>query len=313
MGSWEIVRWEERDVDAVLSVWGKAFASRRCGFQVDGTTFRRRVLENPAFDPEGALLATDRNGVVGFALAVDSRAGPIGYLSALVVHPSNRGQGIGSALLEGVDAFVASRGIRELRVRARGNPISCASGVDVSTPAHCFLMNRGFRSDGFLSLVMKMDLDRFDWQNEVEEFAEENRARGIQFGLCGPEHAETLCQMMAEAFPDWEPSARAALYGEPTSDVMVATDGPRVVGFSGPIGSGSDGRGTFLWIGTHPQYRRRKIGTVLFHLLCAEFRRRGAIHTVLTTGLNNPAQDIYFGAGFEVLYLIDNSLVKRFA
>jgi ribosomal protein S18 acetylase RimI-like enzyme len=119
---------------------------------------------------------------------------------------------------------------------------------------------------------------------------------------------------MEETFPGgWEASVRGRLEGDPPYPVLVATDGPRVVGFAGPIRVEADGHGGFTGIGTHPEYRRHKIGTTLFHLLCAEFQRRGATYCILHTGLRNPAQEIYFGAGFKMMYLVDYSMVKRLA
>lgn len=52
---------------------------------------------------------------------------------------------------------------------------------------------------------------------------------------------------------------------------------------------------------------------VLFHLMCAEFQKRGAKFGTLHTGLRNPAQEIYFRAGYRVRHLVDYCLVKRLA
>ena len=92
--------------------------------------------------------------------------------------------------------------------------------------------------------------------------------------------------------------------------MVVATDGPEVVGRAGPV-SVLRGRGGFHGVVVGAQYRRRKIGTVLFSLMCAELRKLGATHTVLYTGLSGFAQEIYLRAGCRITRVVDFSLVKQ--
>ena len=91
----------------------------------------------------------------------------------------------------------------------------------------------------------------------------------------------------------------------------VAYAGDRVVGFSGPIGVAASGRGGFMGVVTDPEFQRRKIASVLFEMMCAEMRKRGATYTNLYTGLQYGAQEIYFAAGCRAQYAFDHSLVKR--
>ena len=250
--------------------------------------------------------------VVGFTLAVAADDGDHGYLSVLMVDAEYRGRGIGTGLLKRAESFLLGRGKEAVRVGYQGNPISFATGVDVSTPAHPFLLNRGFRNDGSVSLVMELQLADFEWHEEIDEYIRANEERGIRFGLCDAEHRDALCRFMETCHPGgWERSVKGALDGDGPYPVLVATHGAQVVGFTGPVRVREGGGASFSGIGTDPEYRRNKIGTVLFHLLCAEFKKRGATYDVLHTGLRNHAQNIYFGAGFRVLHLVDYSLVKK--
>ena len=312
MSDWQIVPWKADALEGVIDLWQRTFADRKHDFRVDEGAFRSKVLENACFDPNGALLATVDRRVIGFALVVAPPDELHGYLSVLLVDADCRGRGIGTGLLKKTEDFLVEGGKEAMRVGYRGNPVSFATGVDLSTPAHTFFLNRGFRNDGSVSLAMELQIADFQWRPEIDEYIRVNEARGIRFGLCDAEHRAALCQFMETHHPGgWERSVKGALEGDGPYPVLVARDGPRVVGFTGPIGVSSGGRGGFSGIGTDPEYRRNKIGTVLFNLLCMEFRKRGATYDTLHTGLRNPAQNIYFGAGFKVLHLVDYSLVKK--
>ena len=305
----QITAWEEKQIEPVLDVWQRALSDRKYDFQMHETKFRERVLNNPAFDPEGALVAEAEGKVVGFALAVALTEGNTGFLSVLMVDPAYQRQGIGSALLKRAEAFLAHQGKEQIRTHG-GNPIRFSTGVDVTMPAYYFLLNRGYRNQGSLDLYMQMDFADFEWQEEVSGFIEESKKQGIRFGLCEANQSQALCRFLQEHFPGLEASVKEVLTGEPPYPVFVATDDPQVVGFSGPLWVQPGGYGGFRGIAMHPDYQRRKIGTVLFNLMCAEFKKRGAAYTILYTDPQGHAQKIYFRAGFKVKFLIDQTLTK---
>ena len=312
MTFFEIIPWEDGHLSAVLSLRQKVFDDRHYDFQMDNAIFRERVLGSASFSAEGALVAKAGEAVVGFALVAKSTETDAGFLSVVMVDPARRGKGIGSNLVSRVESFLKSEGIHELRVGYKGNPISFCVGADVRTPGYTFLLNRGFRNRGSLSLWMEADLGEFQLPDEILGYIAEGRKNGLEFGLCEESHWEGLCQFMQVQFPGgWEQSITSRLEGSPPYTVVVAAEGTRVVGFAGPIRVHENGAAGFTGIGTDPEYRRRKIGSILFNLMCEEFQKRGATHNVLHTGVNNPAQEIYFGAGYRVMTLVDYSLVKQ--
>lgn len=312
MSAISIASWKDEDLAQVMDLWQRAFADRKYDFRIDEAGFRQRVLAHPDFDPEGAITAKVEGRVVGFVLAVAPGHGETGYLSVLMVDSGYRQNGVGGRLLGAAEGFLAERGCTEMRIGYKGNPITFATGVDMKTPAYTFFLNQGFRNRGSVSLFMETTFAGFELREEIKGYIEENRSRGILFGLCEAGHREALCEFMVALFPGgWEASVKFCLDGDPPYPVLIATDGPVVVGFAGPVRIGEDGRGSFTGIGTRPDYRRGKIGTVLFNLMCAEFKKRGVARNTLHTGLNNPAQEIYFGAGYRVRQLIDYGLEKR--
>ncbi len=302
----------EDHLDSVIHVWRRAFDGRSHDFQIDREGFTEKVMECTCFWPDGCLVALNGSEPVGLAVVAVPEEGDYGFLSVILVDPEWQGKGIGSRLLLTAEGFLKSCRKAELRIGYRRNPISFCTGVDVSTPAHRFLLNRGFRNRGSLSLIMTRSLEDFELTDDIRSYTQENAAQGVQFGLCEEPHKEPLCRFMEACHPGgWEQSVKGCLDGSPPYPVLVATAGPEVIGFTGPIRVTPDGRAGFTGIGTHPDYRRRKIGMVLFHLLCSEFRERGGVSSSLHTGLRNPAQEIYFSAGYRVQYLVDYSLEKR--
>ncbi len=312
MDKFSISSWRDGDLLPVIDLWQRAFAGRKYDFRMDEAGFRQRVLAHPDYDGKGALIARVDTRVAGFALAVAPLTGETGYLSVLMVDSDFRRKGFGGRLLDAAGEFLAGRGCTEMRIGYKGNPITFATGVDMKTPAYTFFLNQGFRNRGSVSLFMETTFAEFELREEILGAIENNRSRGILFGLCDARHREALCAFMEALFPGgWEASVKSCLDGVPPYPVFIATDGPAVVGFAGPVRVGRDGSGGFTGIGTHPDYRRGKIGTVLFNLMCAEFKKRGVARNTLHTGLNNPAQEIYFGAGYRVRQVLDYGLVKR--
>ena len=301
--------WNRAFDTGIVDLWHEVFSGRRYDFEMDHRKFET-VTSGSSFSAEGAQVATKDDRVVGFVLATDTDE--LAFLSVLMVHPDFRRQGIGAGLLRRSEDFVRSRGKEEIRVGYKGNPVSFATGADVSTPGYYYLLNNGYRNDGSLSLFMDLTFDRFEWRDEIDRYISENNTNGIRFSLCGDEHRDGLVNFMSAAFPGgWEASVNARLVGDPPYPVMVAAKGKRVIGFAGPIRVSDGGVGGFTGIGTHPDFRRRKIGMVLFNLRCAEFKERGATRNTLHTGLHNPAQEIYLGSGYRVRTLLDYSLIKK--
>lgn len=109
------------DLDALVAFWNRAFVDQRNFHPLTAAEFRRRVLDCPAFDPAGLILAWRTDGaaptLVGFAHAFRpfpktppyTRLGD-GYrqhsLALLYVEPEMRRQGIGSRLLQAAEGWL---------------------------------------------------------------------------------------------------------------------------------------------------------------------------------------------------------------
>ncbi len=88
---------------------------------------------------------------------------------------------------------------------------------------------------------------------------------------------------------------------EKNQKVLVALEGNTVAGFTGPIYPETSGRAYFAGIGVAPNWEGKGLGTVLFYKLCQAEKDCGSKYMSLFTGKENPAQNIYKGAGFNVV------------
>jgi N-acetylglutamate synthase-like GNAT family acetyltransferase len=119
------------DAPALVSLLGEL------GYPIEGETLQRR-LDALVASPAVALLVAERDGrVVGLAsmhvMPLIERA-PMGRLSAIVVAASERGAGIGHALVERVESEARARGCERLEV----------TSAERRADAHAFYRSLGF-------------------------------------------------------------------------------------------------------------------------------------------------------------------------
>jgi hypothetical protein len=57
LNRWQIIPWQDGELEPALNVWRKSSSDRGYDFGMDRTAFRERILDNPCFDPNGALVA----------------------------------------------------------------------------------------------------------------------------------------------------------------------------------------------------------------------------------------------------------------
>jgi GNAT superfamily N-acetyltransferase len=111
--------FQQSDLATFVDFWNNAFADRRNFYPISTTDFQKRVLDCPAFDPDGLVLAWhgDKAGgerLVGMVHAFRP-APPYGLylrweqrhdLALLYVDPAYRRQGIGTRLLRAAENWL---------------------------------------------------------------------------------------------------------------------------------------------------------------------------------------------------------------
>ena len=107
------------DLDPLVAFWNQAFADRRNFAPLTAAALTRRVLDSPAFDPAGLILAwqiepSGELALVGLVHALRpppqtglyAKWGPHHYLPLLYVAPSHRRQGVGARLLAAAENWL---------------------------------------------------------------------------------------------------------------------------------------------------------------------------------------------------------------
>jgi len=127
-----------QDVPVLVAFWNRAFAGRRNFHPISVEEYRRRILDCPACDAAGLILAWQRDGSGVEALAGMVHAfrppEPRGHyrrwagshaIAVLYVDPERRNQGIGSRLLQAAENW-----LYYCPVEIGGQALPCYGGVE---------------------------------------------------------------------------------------------------------------------------------------------------------------------------------------
>ncbi len=293
------------DEDEVVRLWGKVAESERDIGTLTLDDFRKRVMSNPNFDPEGAFLAYSGETLVGFCL-VTIRREPFrarsleefpAFISAIMVHPSYRRRGIASTLISKAVKYVRIRGKREIRT-GFDNPIPLFIGIDVDKQGILnFFHEMGFEEE--VEIVMRLSLSEFEKEEEIKQLQKRIENFGILVMSIVKQDVQGMLELLREQAVWWyEPMVKDVESGRlDMTNVYLAKEGERTIGFVRV--DKIDENGEVWGILTSPDKRCKGIGTLLLFSALNKLKKDGVKIVGLTTGNTNfPAQRIYGKAGF---------------
>ncbi len=317
-----ILRFEDRHLPQVVALWNTHLCGQTQYKPLTEKEFEDKFLKNPSFSYDGTFVAVEEGRVIGFANGIvkkeflpgENHGNTPGYLTMVVVETGLRGKGYGSALLRELEDFFRKSGKKKSQ-SIFFNPIKLewyipgtdrhdhnnSPGVDADTPAVAFMEKNGYAVRS-REVSFHLDLSGFRMSEKTAAKREELTQRGIFTGYYDPGKHTGFDELFDDlGSGDWRKGIMDNLAQEKPDPVIVAADHGKICGFTGPIRAQESGRGFFVGIGTHSQYRGGGIMSVLFELLLEGFKTAGAQFSTLFTGVENPARKIYERTGFTAV------------
>jgi len=296
-------------VHEAVALWSEAVVAQGQGYEQHTLAASRlqAIMADPNYLPEGAVLAEQDGKLVGLALGyvqrVDFRGeGDLdnkpGRLAGVAVRPDHWRKGIGRALLSKVEEVLARHGKSAISFETYRMPLHLANRFYLDTDPYRFMIACGYRPLAH-ALLLRHELSEFALSDDIQRRRERLATEGIQVRWYEPQDRPELLPFMQRCFPGgWFTTIKSATDGPRAAKILLAVAQRRVVGFIGPFWPpNAAGLGGFGSPGVDPEFRRRGIGAVLFHLGLDHLKDLGARFTDYSTGIQNPAQHIYFRSG----------------
>ena len=263
------------DTDALVRLWNLALGP---AFPIDAEVWDSCTWRAPGFVADDAMVVWQDRAPVACAVAKLWRLEPtpgfdptIGHVSALLVHPAQRGQGWGGQLLAWAEDRLRSQGATTALVGREARPFFC--GIPEAVGALPFFTRRGYAETGVV----------YDVYRDLQGYQPHPQAQAARASLGGrlnlraavASDAPDILAFLETQFPGrwfYEVGAFLAAGGPPHDIVVLRLDGA-VQGFArihspetshlayslnwrraalapagglGPIGVGQAGRGLGL-------------------------------------------------------------------
>jgi len=296
------------DEKGIVAAWQKSLPYD----PIDLKLFRKKILLDPNFDPEGAIVAVDEEGeIIGFVLALvrrlpmykDDLEPENGWITVFFVHPDHRGQGIGTRMFGMAKEFILKKRNRRHIFFSPYAPNYFLPGIDKNTypQGYELLIKEGF-TELYCAVAMDRSLVDFSIPAEVKQLKEMRERQGFKFVHAEDCHVYELIELATEVFnPDWGRAIREGiLQGLPMDQILVAQKEDKVVGFC--LYGGYEGiPERFGPFGVEPSMRGLGLGKILLNQCLFEMRAKG-LHNAwfLWTAEESPAGKLYKKTGFEV-------------
>ena len=313
--------YKETMLPQMVQLWKEEAVRIRYKAYDSPEEWKAELLDKADFDPEGCILAfTDSGSLAGFAAAISqkeflpgqNRDNTPGYIFLLVVKEEYEGRGVGSSLLERVEAFLKGQGKHEIRISHKcpikmswyidreGHEHNKAPGIRTDSRGYVFFQRRGYE------LVQKevsyyLQLEKFYIPADVQKHIMELKQQGIRVawfdGARNFGYEEMFGRLRDQSFLK---KFRDGIREHKKILIVEDRDG-RVMGTAGTVYPEKNGRGFFSALAVDPADGGRGIGNVLFFSLCQALKDMGAEYMTIFVTETNFARRIYEKAGFSAV------------
>ena len=294
------------DFGPALELWNET----RRRDPITARFFKRKILFDVCFDPEGYLLAESDEGLCGYIYvvrrlrALDNDNAPLptdGWINGFGVLP-DAPEGTASLLLAAAEEFAKKHGLGKLSATPY-SPFYFTQGFDSKYETHYIDM---FKEAGYVPRgeSYARDIDLLSWVEPPELRAARAAAEADGFGFGGLTN-ELLVPFFAYLntyqSAGWRIRIRELLYDNDDLDrIRIVTYGGEVIGFcifGDPDGSPE----RFGPFGVRADFRGRKLGQILLADCLFEMKKRGLHNAWMQwTDKGCNAHYVYEKAGFYI-------------
>ena len=309
----KVVSYQKKYHDKVYELW-KISAVNQGYVSLSAEEFDLTLLCHKAFNADYAFVMLDEEKVCGFICGCVADKVPevaeAGFFTCLLLLPEYETLNNTKVLLEALESAIRKAGKKKV-ICSYFNPIrlpwvipetkNCqhnnAPGIDIDLPLYKRMLDCGYY-DRVRECAMYLNLSEF----EIPDSIREKERKALEEGYTiewydGKKHKELAKMVDSMNNSMWSSEIP---YAAENINMLVAVKENCVVGFTGPVYPEKTGRGYFAGIAVSAGHEKHGLGTLLFYRLCLEEKRAGSVYMSLFTGMDNHAQRIYKGAGFQV-------------
>lgn len=317
-----VKKLEDSYIPEVIELWNTLCREEILYKPLTVNDFKDKFVKNPNFDYDGTFILLEDNKVCGFANGIykkdylpgETFENTPGYMTMVMVKRDKRRKGYGRLLVENVEKYLKESGKNSVRIDFF-NPVNLqwiipgtlnhdhpnAPGVDKDGAAYEFFKKIGYIERN-VEVSMYNDLSKFELSDEINRKYNKLYNEGISIEVYDKSKHEGLSTFFDNLNNEhWRKDINDNLLLESPLPFLVAAKDGKICGFAGPLEIEESGRGKFCGIGVEPGFEGKGIGTLLFFMLCYNFKKIGAAFMSLFTGENGNARKIYSSAGFEVV------------
>lgn len=284
--------YQTNDFDSVIRLWNQVLTRD----PITDYRFQWKVLADPNFDPEGCAIAEKNGEIVGFCLGI-RRKEPLeriglqenlAWITAMAVKPSEQRQGVGTALLQHVEAYVAGSNLEWIFISPYV-PNYFVPGVDVDAYAsgHAFFLHHGYIQHSEVYGMGREILD-LSTPESIHEQVANLKAEGIELMTLKPKYTYSLLNFLRKEFPgDWAPVIVDKIkLGGKNDEIVIAVRNDEVLGYAQYEGE------HFGPFGVSAELRSKGVGVILFYRVIELMKAKG-YHNVWLAWTGGDAKRFY--------------------
>ncbi|MCH1625948.1 GNAT family N-acetyltransferase [Ferdinandcohnia quinoae] len=219
---------DARRLPELVTLWNSAIGT---DFPMREDLFKQNSFDDENLYTEGSFIAIEDDQVIGFIISKRWQENieiqmnsEIGWIQALIVDSSNRGKGVGSALLNKAEIALQNSGCK--RILLGRDPWHYFPGI----PFEYELVRNWFEHRGYLAANIESDLVKHYEDDEIDDIPD---LENVQFTLLKEDEKGQLLEFLHRCFPGrWEYEAYHYFKkGGTGREFVVLKKGDKIIGF----------------------------------------------------------------------------------